>query len=338
MQKYKKVFPQPEEKISLNINDYEQIQELGEGSFGRVLKMRNIHRPELVVAVKAIDCSHILKDANIQSQGMKEIEEEMKILDIIHSDPIFQPKAFPKYYGYSKLITPSHNIIFYLFFECFHFSLQALLNMQGNLNEKLPFNRVYSYFEDLLIALAFLEIQGICHRDLKPSNILVNENFSRIALTDFGVSKDVSLKMFNFRQTVPTQVGTPPYWAPEIINQTPIINPFKIDVFSFGIVICECLLLRRIRNSPTNQLQGEIDQAIQDLNDVPIAENEQKNFTKFCSIIKKCLTIDHKSRPNFSEIVKEIIKYDDPRKVKLFIVLSEQNDINAMNSLINKGK
>lgn len=36
MEKYKKVFPQPEEIISLNINDYEQIDEIGEGAFGKV--------------------------------------------------------------------------------------------------------------------------------------------------------------------------------------------------------------------------------------------------------------------------------------------------------------
>ncbi len=52
------------------------------------------------------------------------------------------------------------------------------------------------------------------HRDLKPANLLLDSNCN-IKICDFGLAKELSSRT-KFAQT---NVGTPLYMAPEIVNE-----------------------------------------------------------------------------------------------------------------------
>lgn len=57
------------------------------------------------------------------------------------------------------------------------------------------------------------EHKPILHRDLKPANILIDEN-QNIKIGDFGLAKELSSHL----ALAQTNVGTPFYMSPEIIN------------------------------------------------------------------------------------------------------------------------
>jgi serine/threonine protein kinase len=58
-------------------------------------------------------------------------------------------------------------------------------------------------------ALVYLHNKSIMHRDVKPANILLTENRRRVKLADFGSASLIVASL-------PSNVGTPRYMAPEV--------------------------------------------------------------------------------------------------------------------------
>jgi serine/threonine protein kinase len=54
----------------------------------------------------------------------------------------------------------------------------------------------------VLEGMKYLHEKGVCHRDIKPDNILVSDDFHKIKIIDFNVSK----KFSNTRKMM-TQTG-----------------------------------------------------------------------------------------------------------------------------------
>lgn len=92
-------------------------------------------------------------------------------------------------------------------------------------------DRMLSQILDALDSVHTHEPQ-IIHRDIKPANILYQDQGNKFLLTDFGIAKVVD--------TSKTMIGTQWYAAPEIhqsCEQTP-----KVDVYSLGVTVLECLV------------------------------------------------------------------------------------------------
>ncbi|BEP14113.1 serine/threonine-protein kinase [Acidothermaceae bacterium B102] len=88
-------------------------------------------------------------------------------------------------------------------------------------------------------ALAYVHDQGIVHRDIKPANILIAPD-RRAKITDFGIARFVD----SARQTATgLTIGTAAYLSPEQLTGTEV-GPAS-DVYSLGLVLLECLTLRR---------------------------------------------------------------------------------------------
>ena len=90
-------------------------------------------------------------------------------------------------------------------------------------------------------ALHFLHLNHVVHRDLKPENILI----SNVTQTDKGELFDVKLVDFGLSKliqdgysTAKTFVGTPQYWAPEVIDagENGTEYDHRVDLWSLGIL------------------------------------------------------------------------------------------------------
>ena len=80
---------------------------------------------------------------------------------------------------------------------------------------------------------------GIMHRDIKPENIVIVRE--QLKLCDFGMARRVYLTPRSY--TIP--VTTMLWRAPEVLLGKRNYNE-KIDVWSTGIVVCQCIQLRII--------------------------------------------------------------------------------------------
>ncbi len=94
--------------------------------------------------------------------------------------------------------------------------------------------------EQVAAALAEAHAQGLVHRDIKPANILLTSD-GVVKVTDFGIATAVD----DDSPTLTAEgkvVGTAAYLAPEQL-QGRTADP-RVDVYSLGIVLYECLVGR----------------------------------------------------------------------------------------------
>ena len=107
-------------------------------------------------------------------------------------------------------------------------------------------------------AVLYLHSKSVIHRDIKPENILVQSWSTRpppgveavpncpvypvIKVVDFGLSKEIS----TLSTLAQTWVGTPQYWAPEVIRSRDSGTSYdgRSDVWSIGVLLYVCLLRR----------------------------------------------------------------------------------------------
>jgi eukaryotic-like serine/threonine-protein kinase len=89
-------------------------------------------------------------------------------------------------------------------------------------------------------ALAAAHAQGIVHRDVKPSNIfLVNGSVRATRVLDFGLAQAAAPAARLTRTG--SVIGTPGYMAPEQAQGSRGRATARVDVFSLGALLFECL-------------------------------------------------------------------------------------------------
>eukprot|EP00913_Durusdinium_trenchii_P010063 g9443.t1 len=96
-------------------------------------------------------------------------------------------------------------------------------------------SQLLEWFTEIVWALQSLHQQKILHRDLKTQNIFLAGSRPPLAakLGDFGVAKVLS----STADLAKTQIGTPFYMSPELINSHPY--SYKSDVWGLGCVLYE---------------------------------------------------------------------------------------------------
>lgn len=100
---------------------------------------------------------------------------------------------------------------------------------------------------DIFNALNYLHTDAlILHGDMKSYNILIKQQFSICKLCDFGVSLPLTADGFVdlIKKPDAQYIGTNLWSAPEVLIEDNTANiSSKADIFSFGMVIYECIAL-----------------------------------------------------------------------------------------------
>ncbi|CCJ28089.1 unnamed protein product [Pneumocystis jirovecii] len=199
-------------------NRYLILDILGQGTFGQVVKCRNIRTQE-IVAVKVIKN----KPAYF-NQSMTEIT----ILDLLN-------KKLDKSRKYNILQlkdTFIHKKHLCIVSELLSVNLYELIKQ--NQFKGLNTNLVRIFAVQILDAMIVLNEAKIIHCDLKPENILLNSLESPVVkIIDFGSA-------CHERQTIYTYIQSRFYRSPEVLLGLPYSS--SIDVWSFGCIIAELFL------------------------------------------------------------------------------------------------
>ena len=195
---------------------YEEVKLLGEGSFGKVFKVRH----KISRVLRAMKLIHKDK-AQIGEEDEKAMINEINVLKSLDHPNIMK---IYEYYNTEKCL--------YIITELLTGGeLFDKISSSSHLSEK-----VSKYImKQLLSAVDFCHDNGIIHRDLKPENILIESEedarneFFTIKLIDFGTSDRLSKgKMCK------VQIGTPFYMAPEVLSNN--YNE-KCDLWSCGVIL-----------------------------------------------------------------------------------------------------
>ncbi|CAI9588874.1 unnamed protein product [Staurois parvus] len=120
--------------------------------------------------------------------------------------------------------------------------------------ETCPWQQKVSFSKDIACGMAYLHFMSIIHRDLNSHNCLIKMD-GTVVVADFGLSRLIveekpkpppdrpPTKKRTLRKTDRkkryTVVGNPYWMAPEMLNGK--IYDEKVDIFSFGIVLCEII-------------------------------------------------------------------------------------------------
>lgn len=197
---------------------YDQLQTIGQGTYGRVVKVR-VKETQKTVAVKYC---FLGENGTIPAHVVREI-------------------------SFLKLLQPHQNIVKLLnvFFTRNHVCIE-LEYIKLNLFHALhPLNlpsvnalRVRTWFRQIVDGVAWMHSRGVMHRDLKPENILIDDETDTVKLADFGISRQLDHPV-NGPYT--PQVATRAYRAPELFDPTQLIKKYgpAIDIWSLGCLLFE---------------------------------------------------------------------------------------------------
>ena len=201
-------------EAGVHLHDFEIVEEIGSGSFGKVFKIKK-NNSEEIYALKTLNQSTLR-----QRKQLKYAIAECKILKSIR-----HPFIIPLFWAFQ-----SDTHLFMILEFCPLGDFSKLLSYIHHLN--IP--QAKFYISEIILAIEHLHSLDVIYRDLKPQNILLDA-FGHIRLADFGLAKQ------NATQENPAMsfCGSPAYLPPEILTQSGLWKP--ADVYSIGANLFELL-------------------------------------------------------------------------------------------------
>ncbi|XP_077995180.1 serine/threonine-protein kinase TAO1-like [Glandiceps talaboti] len=249
---------------------FEDLREIGHGSFGAVYYARNQKTSE-VVAIKKM------------SYNGKQSQEKWQ--DIIKEVRFLSQLRHTNCIEYKGCYLREHTA--WLAMEYCIGSASDIIEVHKQPLEELEISAIS---HDALQGLAYLHANNRIHRDVKAGNILLTDN-GTVKLADFGSA--------SFACPANSFVGTPYWMAPEVILAMDEGQyDGKVDIWSLGIT---CIELAE-RKPPLFNMNGM--SAL-----YHIAQNEPPTLTSdnwtgyFRSFIEGCLRKDPLERPSAEHLL-----------------------------------
>uniref|UniRef100_A0A3Q3N782 cGMP-dependent protein kinase n=1 Tax=Mastacembelus armatus TaxID=205130 RepID=A0A3Q3N782_9TELE len=198
--------------FNLNLADFNIIDTLGVGGFGRVELLKSDENKTF--AMKILKKRHI-----VDTRQQEHIRSEKLIMQEAHSDFIV------RLYRTFK----DSKYLYMLMEACLGGELWTILRDRGSFED----STTRFYTACVVEAFAYLHSKGIIYRDLKPENLILDHR-GYAKLVDFGFAKKIG-----FGKKTWTFCGTPEYVAPEIILNKG--HDISADYWSLGILMFELL-------------------------------------------------------------------------------------------------
>jgi serine/threonine-protein kinase len=197
-------------------DDYELLGMLGQGGFGRVYRVRDLHL-EREVALKVLHPT-LTQDPAVVERFRREAQLAARLN---------HPNIVNIYD-----IAGRSGLIWYTMELIQGPSLAQLVERQG----PLPLDRVFRLLREALSALAHAHGSGLVHRDIKPENMLLEPGGS-LRITDFGLA--LALRGGKFGGAT-SQSGTPQFASPEQLLGERVDQ--RSDLYSLAAVAYYALL------------------------------------------------------------------------------------------------
>ena len=214
--------------LSEDPEDYEVLQYLGGGTFGKVLKVKSKKTLE-IYAMKKVD------SALLGIKEKKYCENEMLILKKLKDSNII---------NCYNIFKDDDDFIYFIMEFMNNSDLKSFSEANKSLNVHIPEDKLWEIFYRCLSGLYYIHNKHIIHRDIKLDNIFLDDKLN-IKIGDFNISGTVNdywardytndeEKIKNLSEEK-SRVGTYGYMAPELLlSESPKYDQ-KVDVFAMGV-------------------------------------------------------------------------------------------------------
>lgn len=216
-------------KVTRTSAVYERVNQVGEGTYGKVYKARNVVTGAFV-ALKRLRMESEKEGFPITAM------REMRLLQSLENENIV---------SLMEIMVENRNI--YMVFEYADHDLTGLL---ANPDIKLSEANCKDIFGQLCQGVSYLHSRRIIHRDIKGSNLLIDRQ-GTLKIADFGLAR--KMKTVNSRDYT-NRVITLWYRPPELLLGTTDYGR-EVDMWGIG-----CLLIELFTKQALFQAQDELQQ------------------------------------------------------------------------------
>jgi serine/threonine protein kinase len=210
-------------------SQYETMDVLGEGTYGKVLKAKCRQTGEFR-ALKHMKISN--QDEGVPSTAIREIAI---LKQLSHRNIVQLVDVFCK---------PGELV---LVFELLDSDLKKFMKAR---NGSLQPKQVQIFARQLLMGMEFCHANRVIHRDLKPQNLLIDANM-RLKIADFGLARAFSLPIPQYTHEVVTV-----WYRPLEILLGSKLYSIPVDLWGVG-----CIFAEMATGAPLFPGDSEIDTA-----------------------------------------------------------------------------
>lgn len=220
--------PQSRDSPCRNLDCYERLNFIDEGSYGRVFRAKDRETGQ-IFALKQVKIYPKEKDG-FPTTSLREITT---LFSVNH----------PNVVHLREIVSDGENI--FLVLEYAEQDLNRILERERAYSP----SEVKSLFQQLLLGVEHLHENWILHRDLKPSNLLLTSN-GVLKICDFGLARNYEDPLSKYTPGVVTLW----YRAPEVLFASQEYST-ALDMWSVGCIFAELLSVKRLWPG-----KGELDQ------------------------------------------------------------------------------
>lgn len=223
--------------------EWELIEKIGEGSFGKVYKAKRTERGRsFYSAIKIISIPASKGELDSVRSEMNNEQSTREYFRNLVEDCIQEIYTMEHFCGNSHVVSfEDFKVVEYLDEIGWDISIRMeylTSFMDYCTGKELTEKEVIKLGCDLAMALIYCRKLNIIHRDVKPENIFVSR-FGDFKLGDFGIAREQAHTMSNM-----SKKGTYSYMTPEIYKGEKYDS--SIDIYSLGIVLYKLMNQNRL--------------------------------------------------------------------------------------------
>ena len=284
----------------INIGEFIKLKKIGEGSFGKIFKVKWIQNNK----------NYAMKEMHFQSEdNILYLQKKLKL--IMDFEKQTKCDGLIKIYGYS---CSKKNIEFYFheIMELASGDWEQEINKRKHLKKYYSEKEIFSILKQLVKTLFTLQQNHITHRDIKLKNILlVNDKYK---ICDFGESRTLTQKGTILQPVRGSELFMSPILFSGLKQKLMhvIHNTYKSDMFSLGMCILFAATLGFDSLYEIREMENMND--IRNVLNKYLSQRYSKNFIE---ILLCMLEFKEKKRPDFVQMEKVINLYENVNKVNI---------------------
>uniref|UniRef100_A0A8C2J9D6 non-specific serine/threonine protein kinase n=1 Tax=Cyprinus carpio TaxID=7962 RepID=A0A8C2J9D6_CYPCA len=274
------------------LEDFDSINPIGKGGFGRVFKARRVLE-NTYFAVKIVKSTEKARrevgalakfnNANIVRYYTSWVE-----------DTAYRHESSESYSLSDSGSDPGTKFLYIQMEFCEGDTLRAWIDERNSSDVRDAERRTEAaqINRQVLVAVKYIHSKGLIHRDLKPLNIMFSSE-GRVKVGDFGLVTAAENNNDEHLLERTKRTGTRIYMSPEQATQTSYDR--KVDIYALGLIYFELLwnLVRDERKKIWDDIRSR---------DFPLQFSKKYSFEH--KLIDRMLSPSPEERPDASELIR----------------------------------